>query len=172
MDKTIWQERMNNLIERRKTYSRSSPTNLPTYEEMLKNFSLTNPILDVGCGDRNILNIIARHGFLCDYTGIDPFPISEEVLKAEIETFETARRFGTIIAFAVLDGVYDLGKAIMNIKRLCFRNVIILTGIDIEPDKYHTFKISEDFLHKNFSPFTMTFKNYLAPKLLLCEFST
>ena len=166
-NKEIWKQRMNNLIERRKTYSRSAPSTLPTYEEMLSVFTIGKTVLDVGCGDMNIKNYLSDR----EYVGIDAFPCSDKVIKAEIETYAPGRQFETIICFAVLDGVWSFEKVIDNIKKLCIKNIIILTGIDIEPDQYHTFKIEEKTLIEKLKPFKITFSQYLAPKLLLCEFS-
>src|SRR3990167_4393248 len=157
MNKEILQQRMGNLIERRKTYSRSVSSELPTYEQMLKNFIIGKTVLDVGCGDMNVKNYLSDR----EYVGIDAFPCSDKVVQAEIETYAPGRQFETIICFAVLDGVWDFEKALNNIKKLCTKNIIILTGIDIEPDKFHTLKIEEKNLIEILKPFEITFKKYI-----------
>jgi hypothetical protein len=70
---------------------------------------------------------------------------------------------------AVLDNCRNFDKAIENIKQIAKKNVIILTGIDIEVDQYHTFKLQlEDFKYR-FLDWNQTHYEELTPKVwLLC----
>ena len=105
------------------------------------------------------------------YIGIDAFPINDEVIKAEIETFTPNEMFDTVTIFAVLDGLYDLDKAITNVKNLCSGNIIILTGFGFKPDLYHTIEIGEVFLNAAMLPeFKQSYKEELIPNVYLIEY--
>jgi hypothetical protein len=64
----------------------------------------------------------------------------------------------------------DFKKSIEQIKRVCNKNVLFLTGVGIEPDQYHTIKITEAMLIAEMKPFKVGLMEYLAPKILLIEF--
>jgi hypothetical protein len=70
---------------------------------------------------------------------------------------------------AVLDNCLDFDKAIENIKQIAQKNVIILTGIDIEVDQYHTFKLQLEDFDSRFKDWNNTHREELTPKVwLLC----
>lgn len=170
VEKQIWEQAMNNLIERRKdaTYKYTAPAKIIDFENHFKKCILGKSVLDVGCGSMSMKKYCTG-----EYVGIDAFPINDEVIFAEIETFETDRTFETVIAFAVLDGLYDLKKAIENMKNLCSKNIILLTGLNIPPDKYHTFELSEKLLTDLMSEgkrFNLSYKEELSPKVFLMEY--
>lgn len=121
-------------------------------------------VLDVGCGHQVIKPFVKG-----EYVGIDAFPLSADVtaMKAEEMTFED-KSFDTVYCFAVLDGVEDLNLACKQIKRVCRGNIVILTGIDIEPDMYHTYKITEAFLDETFGHASL--KYWVTDKVLLAEY--
>jgi len=172
---------MKNLIDRRKSgVSDNSKCDrlISDYARHLRSVHLGPSVLDVGCGDKNIERILKEGvkgihaGKTFSYTGIDAFPIDETVLKMEAEDMKKFRdkQFNTVICFAVLDGCHDLEKATSEMKRVASDNVVFLTGVDIEPDKYHTFKIGEKQLDKLMSPFRVKMRNYLSEKVMLVEY--
>ena len=70
---------------------------------------------------------------------------------------------------AVLDNCLDFDKAIDNIKKIAQKNVIILTGIDIEVDQYHTFKLQLSDFERMFKDWSQIHREELTPKVwLLC----
>lgn len=164
----LWKERMNNLLNRRKVESIGN-SKLPTYGELLSKCYIGNSLLDVGCGSMEIKKHIPA---TTEYMGIDAFPINNSVVEMKIEecVFE-AKVFETVCAFAVLDGVNDLKMAVYQMKRICAKNIIILTGIGIKPDQYHTHEISEGDLEGMMYGFSATYKEYVSPKVLLIEYT-
>lgn len=175
--KEVWLERMDNLNERRKTeVIRSTYPIVDDYEGHIKKCLIGKNVLDVGCG----LQIIKQ--FLPDdvtYMGIDSFPMVEGTYKYEIEEFGEENgylenTFDTVYAFAVLDNLRDLKLGIDNMKRICSKNIVILTGIDCRVDQFHTFSISEAMLSELMEGFTVGYKEWLVSnesiKILLIEY--
>lgn len=171
VERNEWLDKMNNLLARRKSarsYTDKSQNIIADYQKHFEKCELGKSVLDIGCGDMRVKQ------YCQNYFGIDPFPINKEVKRFEIETFETDETFETVTAFAVLDGVYDLRKAILNMKSLCERNIIILTGIDIEIDEFHTQSINElelNALMLTGDKFNQTYREELTPKVFLLEYS-
>lgn len=170
--KEEWKERMNNLIERRKSgINNSQPSKAGDYASHLSKVNIGKSVLDVGCGDSSIKKLLPAG---VKYTGIDAFPVSEEVINVQIEradeVFE-ARMFDTVIAFAVLDGVQSLKDAVYMMKEMCNKNIVILTGVDIVPDKYHTFEINEKELMLLMNGFKLTYREEIEPKVVLLEYT-
>lgn len=164
-----WEEAMGNLMERRKSGSQKKKPYSPAgdYKAHLDKFYIGNTLLDVGCGGMTVKGLIPKH---TKYFGLDAFPVNDEVIKGTIEHFNPTHQFDTVVLFAVLDGVFDLDKALENINKLTAVNIIILTGIEIEPDKFHTFKITFDALDKGLGGFNRTHTEELAPKVFLIEY--
>lgn len=172
VNQEIWNERMNNLNERRaREVIKNSIKGVDDYKRHIEKAFIGKTVLDVGCGSRIIMRCLPNG---TKYLGIDPFPQEPEdagLVKMEIEKCTLSdNSFETVYAFAMLDNVYDLEAALSNIKRVASKNVLFLTGVNIEPDQYHTIKITEEDLVKRMEPFTVSFKEYLHPKILLIEF--
>lgn len=170
IDVSVWKERMNNLLERRKQAVPSAPKPyniIGDYKRHLSKVQVGRSVLDVGCGGMAIKGMLDED---VHYIGIDAFPVSDEVIEMKIEDCTQGIKVDTVIAFAVLDGVQDLDKALDNMKNMCMKNVLILTGIDIEPDKFHTFKITEEFLNSRMSDMTVGYKEYFNKNVLLIEY--
>lgn len=173
-----WHYAMNNLIERRKNGKRSSSSAYSPagdYKKHIDKVYIGDTVLDVGCGDMNIKKHLPPH---TEYYGIDAFPVNDEVVKADIENFNPKQipgylkpYFDTIILFAVLDGVCDLEKALQNISKLAAINILILTGIGIEPDEYHTHEVTFDILNRNLQGFKQVRCEELEPKVYLIEYA-
>lgn len=174
-----WKEKLNNLIERRKDWQHNDDNRkldnvVRDYKLHLSKVYVGKSVLDVGCGSKFLESCLPK-GVV--YFGIDAFPIDESVYKGKIEDDETVRTFAkfyeidTVCAFAMLDGCQNLDVAIDNMKTIARKNIVFLTGIDIEPDKYHTFKIEMDYLDTKFSDWRKTYCEQLMPKVFLIEFS-
>lgn len=167
-----WKEKMDNLNKRRaKETIKNSVPGVDNYKGHLSNIEVGKRVLDIGAGSGAIWHCLnADHS----YTGIDPFPQSEFVLQYTLDQFfqkvEPGLKFDTIIMFAALDNVQDFKETIDQIKCLCNKNVLFLTGVNIEPDQYHTIKITEEQLTAEMAPFKVGFKKYLHPKILLIEY--
>lgn len=170
VEKEIWQERMNNLMERRKisTGGGRAYNIIGDYRRHLSMIRIGQSVLDVGCGSMAIKEFLSPS---VEYTGIDAFPVNDHVVKMEIEECSFPdNSFDTIICFAVLDGLYDAKKAIDHMKRICRKNILFLTGINIPVDKFHTFKITESFLNSAMDGFSVGHKEYFGEKVLLIEY--
>jgi hypothetical protein len=123
-------------------------------------------ILDVGCGGQFLKGCVPEY---INYIGIDAFPIVEDTVNVAIEDLNGSIVVDTVCAFAVLDNCRDFFRACENMKRSARQNVIILTGIGIEVDEYHTFKLEHEHFEEAFSDWTCTHKEELTPKVwLLC----
>lgn len=182
VDRDTWRQRVQNLIDRRQTGvqdNRKCETIVADYARHLRSFELGKSLLDVGCGDMSIKRLLEANHPGVEYLGIDAFPIDQSVTRMEIEDDEDVKvmyqmygQFDNVICFAVLDGSYDLVKATNNMKRLAAKSVVILTGIDIEPDEFHTFKITQAGLDELMlaDGWTKHMSNYLTPQVLLVEY--
>ena len=168
----IWNERMANLRNRRASKPGSTSSKISGisdyYRHIRKASMIGKSVLDVGCGSCEIQNHLPKD--TC-YTGIDAFPVNNDVVNMQIEncTFGD-NQFETIYAFAMLDNVQDLEKALYHIKRVASKNVLFLTGVNIEPDQFHTIKITESLLIDNMKPFKVGYMEYLHPQIMLIEF--
>lgn len=167
--KNVWLERMNNLIERRKAGAITNQFKaVDDYGGHIRKGYIGKTVLDVGCGSMTIKTHLPEG---TQYVGIDPFPMTDDVIKMDIEEcIFTDESFETVYAFAMLDNVYDLEKAIGHIRRVASKNVMFLTGVNIPVDKYHTIEITEEQITSLMRPFTVNFKEYLHPKILLIEY--
>lgn len=182
VDKKVWRQRVQNLLDRRATGvqdNRKGEPLIADYARHLRSFELGASLLDVGCGDMNIKKLLEANHPGVEYLGVDAFPVSNDVTRMEIEDDEDVKvlyqmygQFDNVICFAVLDGSYDLQKATANMKRLARKSVVILTGIDIEPDEFHTFKITQEGLDELMlaDGWIKKMSNYLTPQVLLVEY--
>lgn len=168
---------MQNLRNRRSTGvsdNKHCESAVSNYSSHLTKIYVGASLLDVGCGDQQIGKILST-GFWANrvkYVGIDAFPCVPDAIKEEIETCAFPdRSFETVICFAALDNLYDVKTAIINMKRLASYNVAFLTGIDIEPDQYHTVKITHQLLDDAFSDWRSRCQEQLAPKVWLIEYA-
>lgn len=146
--------------------NRTAPNVLRDYKLHLIKCGYGESILDVGCGSQFLKTQIPEH---IEYIGLDAFPIKlVPTLKGSIETIKGIS-VDTVCCMAVLDNCLDFDKAIDNIKTIAKKNVIILTGIDIEVDKFHTFKLQLSDFDSKFKGWNNTHREELTPKVwLLC----
>jgi hypothetical protein len=169
--KKAWKSATENLRTRQQKAqhtddNRTAPNILRDYETHLNKCGYGNSILDVGCGGQFLKTCIPED---VEYIGLDAFPIEGvPTLKGSIETIEGIE-VETVCCMAVLDNCLDFDKAIDNIKKIAQKNVIILTGIDIEVDQYHTFKLQLSDFEERFKDWSQTHFEELTPKVwLLC----
>jgi ubiquinone/menaquinone biosynthesis C-methylase UbiE len=169
--KKNWVKATANLRERQKERkhtddNRTLPNVLRDYKLHLIKCGYGDSILDVGCGSQFLKTQIPEH---IKYIGLDAFPIEGfDTVKDDIETVEGIE-VDTVCCMAVLDNCLDFDKAITNIKKIAKKNVVILTGIDIEVDKYHTFKLQLSDFDSRFKDWNNTHREELTPKVwLLC----
>lgn len=184
MDK--WKSATKNLQDRRdagQTNDNAACENIVAdYDRHLRSFPIGESLLDVGCGDQALGRALARHNERAKtnvkYFGVDAFPVSAAIPKLKIENdkevdalLEDHGQFDTVCCFAALDSMHDLVKATENMKRCANQRVVFLTGINIAPDKFHTFEITVKLLDE----LMVGFKrgkcfNFLTPKVLLAEY--
>jgi ubiquinone/menaquinone biosynthesis C-methylase UbiE len=171
VDESVWIEKMTNLNERRKReVIRNVIAEVDNYCAHVNSTFIGKKVLDVGCGLMIIKNCLPSD---VEYVGIDPFPIKDGSIEMAIEdcTFKD-KEFETVYCFAMLDNVRDLKQAIEHIKRICSKNVVILTGINIPPDKYHTIELNIEMLDELFYPFTGAMLRKFHEKIILIQYES
>jgi hypothetical protein len=77
----------------------------------------------------------------------------------------------TVCAFAVLDGVEDFSKTMSNMKIIAKKNIVILTGLNIPADEFHTFNLKYNDFINEFMGWDMTVYEEIEPKVWLFEFT-
>lgn len=168
-----WVQATENLNKRRQSSghaddNRSLDNAIRDYKSHLKKCGVGNSVLDVGCGSQFLRQCLDES---IDYVGMDAFPIVDGTIPEAIEDASDYRcmPIDTVCAFAVLDNCRDFYLACENMKRIAHQNVIILTGIGIEVDQYHTHKLEHEHFDKAFSDWDCTHKEEISPKVwLLC----
>jgi ubiquinone/menaquinone biosynthesis C-methylase UbiE len=182
-DRKTWTKKVQNLLKRReKGVADNDHCELLVrdYARHLRAIKIGSSILDVGCGAMTIGDIIAKDYPNVKYLGVDAFPVNDQVIEMKIEDdkqvdnfIKTHGQFDHVTAFAMLDNCQDIVAATNNIKRLANKSVLILTGIDIETDQFHTFKITKENLDALMlaDGWKITMSNFLTPNVLLIEYS-
>ena len=171
--KENWEQAMNNLINRRtRTTLGTSVEAIRTrdYASHLSKVYVGESLLDVGCGDQFIKKCIDPK---VRYIGLDAFPISKDTFEGNIESYEAVKLFDveTICAFAVMDNCLDFDKAIENMKMIATKNIVFLTGVNIEVDRFHTFKLQLSDFDYRFSDWNKTYAEEIVPKVWLLEYT-
>lgn len=174
-----WEDANNRLITRRASGVKDNAkcdSIVADYFRHFRSFDVGRSVLDVACGDQYLRQVVNKQHTGVKYTGIDAFTKGDGIIEAKIETLDTYkfnRDHGiheTVVCFAALDMMHDIEKACANMKKLASKNIVFLTGIDIEPDEFHTFKITHELLLQLMSGWKVNMSNYLTPKVLLIEF--
>lgn len=173
VDKKVWEQAIYKLRNRgiRSTIGESvEAIRIRDYASHLKKVYVGASLLDVGCGDQFIKKCISPE---VKYFGLDAFPVNDEVIEGCIESDEAVKLFEveTICAFAVMDNCQDFDKAIENMKLIATKNIIFLTGVNIEPDRFHTFKLQLSDFDYRFSDWNKTYMEEIAPKVYLLEYT-
>lgn len=168
-DQKKWVQATENLKKRRRsnTSSRISPAS--DYKLHLVKCGVGKSVLDVGCGTQYLKTCLPSDVI---YYGLDAFPVEGlELIPHPIEdvTGELIR-VDTVCAFAVLDNCLDFDLACENMKSIAKKNIVILTGIGIEVDEYHTFKLEHSDFDRCFSDWNQTYKEEIQPKVWLINY--
>lgn len=168
--KENWKVKLNNLHTR--TNGISSEHQID-YKSLLKKVFIGANVLDVGCGTCWLKNYLPKE---TDYVGLDavrrPEHINGKVLINPIEQiWGFAHKFETLFVFAALDGMRDLVIAFEKMKEISQKNIVILTGINIAPDIYHTHLITEEFLDSQMEGWKKTTRVQVHPKIIFLEYT-
>ena len=119
-------------------------------------------ILDIGCGPRGTLDWISEKAkcfgldpLAVEYKKLNP-KINMEMIRGNLETFESNINFDYVSTFNSLDHVDDLSKSIENLYTLCSPNGTLLLIADIhdepttlEPSAF-SWNISKVLIDKGF----------------------
>jgi len=175
-DYSKWVSATANLKARRKETARRSDN--PTYQNPVSDYRLHlikcgygASVLDIGCGAQFLKTQLAER---THYIPIDAFPADgyEHItLPIAIESDEALELSAdTVCAFAVLDNCLDFDKACSNMKKIAKKNIIILTGINIPVDEFHTFCLQHSDFERCFSDWRCTHREEIAPKVFLLNY--
>ncbi len=166
----VWKQKAEALKRRRENYTSSAQNGIDIYKYCLSKVKVGASVLDVGCGSMILKNYLPKE---TTYFGIDPFPLNESVSAVAIETELLCfpEEINTVFCMASLDNCYDLELALKNISNIARNNIVILSGINIEPNEYHTLKITMNDLSVAFADFRITHNEMISPKLYLIEFT-
>jgi hypothetical protein len=174
-----WHEKMHNLIDRRASVGHTNDnyktqSAVADYKSHMSKVFVGKTVLDVGCGSQYLKGCLPEGTI---YHGLDAFPIDEDVFSGKIEDektlnfFTKVKEIETVCAFAVMDNVEDFDKAMENMKAIAQKNIVILTGLNIPKDQYHTFELNIADFARMSAGFTLTQYIDIAPKVKLIEFS-
>lgn len=115
------------------------PVNLDHYRNILSKVSVGAVVADIGCGNCYIKEVLPEG---TAYYGFDPFPRLPDVLPYSLEALLNVEVWAnTVFVLAALDNVQDLETSLKALKHIAVDNIVILTGIGIPPDQYHTVQI-------------------------------
>jgi hypothetical protein len=142
------------------------------YAAHLRRCYVGRTLLDVGCGNQHLKTCLPD-GVV--YVGMDAFPVVDGTIPMAIEnelftTYDTPI-YETVCAFAILDNCRDFHLACLGLKSLAEKNVIILTGIGIEPDKFHTMRLELSDFDREFEGWNNTVRKQLEEKVWLLEYT-
>lgn len=170
VDNKTWESKLNNLHTRSKGITSEHQID---YKNLLKKVFIGNNVLDVGCGTCWLKNYLPKE---TEYFGLDAFKRDEHKdLNVGIKSIEDFRflypKHETLFVFAALDGMKDLERAFENMKKLAAKNIVILTGINISPDLYHTHLITEHFIDEQMFGWKKTVRFQVHPNIIFLEFT-
>lgn len=172
VEKEIWEQALYKLRVRRATTGYSDdnvklPNVIRDYRLHLETCGYGESVLDVGCGSQTLKLKLPES---VKYIGIDAYPVEGcETIKGTIEEIDNLE-VDTVCAMAVLDNCIDFYKACENMKKMAKKNVIVLTGIGIDVDQYHTFKLEHEHFAKAFEGWNQTVCKEIEPKVWLFNF--
>lgn len=168
VDNETWESKLNNLHTRSKGISSEHQID---YKSLLKKTYIGKRVLDVGCGTCWLKNMLPKDTV---YFGMDAYVKGKDILTETIEDIEVLAdvyNIETIFVFAALDGMRDLNLAFSKMKYLASKNIVILTGVNIEPDQYHTHLITEEFIDNQMRGWKKTTRAQVHPKIIFLEYA-
>jgi hypothetical protein len=165
-----WKKKLYNLHNRTKGISSEHQID---YKNLLKKVFIGKTALDVGCGTCWLKNYLPKETL---YVGLDAIQIPEHashkvIISSIEETWGFMYKYETLFIFAALDGMRNLERAFDKIKEITLKNIVILTGINIEPDLYHTHLITEEFLDSQMDGWKKTVRVQVHPKIIFLEYA-
>jgi hypothetical protein len=165
-----WKTKLYNLHNRTKGISSEHQID---YKNLLKKVFIGKDVLDVGCGTCWLKNYLPKETL---YVGLDaiqrPEHINGKVIINSIEdVWAFAHKYETLFVFAALDGMRNLETALDKMKEISQKNIVILTGINIPPDQYHTHLITEEFLDAQMEGWKKTTRVQVHPKIIFLEYT-
>lgn len=164
---TDWAKATANLQARRDLGTQATNDILSDYRSHLVKAGYGSTVLDVGCGSQYLKTVLPKD---VKYIGLDAFPIEGvDCIHSAIEDLK-GWEFDTVVAFAVLDNCRDFKQACEVMKQTAKKNIVILTGIGIEVDQYHTFKLEMSDFDEAFKDMKCTYKQELTPKVWLLNY--
>lgn len=166
--KEEWETKLNNLHTRTKGISSEHQID---YKNLLKKVFIGANVLDVGCGTCWLKNYLPKE---TKYVGLDAvYKKEHELFDVKIGEIEGlwGYKFDTLFVFAALDGMRDLVMAFERMKDISQKNIVILTGINIAPDIYHTHLITEEFLDSQMEGWKKTTRVQVHPKIIFLEYT-
>jgi hypothetical protein len=168
-----WVSATENLQKRRENYGHTNdnvhtPSNVSDYKSHIEKCGYGESVLDVGCGSQYLKTCLPDN---VKYIGLDAFPIDGiDCIHCAIEDLK-GWEVDTVVAYAVLDNCRDFFEACESMKKAARKNVSILTGIGIEVDDYHTFKLELSDFSQAFEGWSLTHKEQLQPKVWLLNYT-
>ena len=160
-------------LNKRRQYNGHSDDNIhcestvTAYKLHIEKCGYGSSVIDVGCGSQSLKRELPEG---VKYYGLDAFPLQGfDTIECAIEDLK-GWTVDTCFAFAILDNCRDFFEACDSMKRTAQRNIGILTGIDIEVDEFHTFKLQLTDFEKAFSDWKCTYKEELQPKVWLLNY--
>ena len=163
-----WKNKLKNLHTRQKGISSEHQID---YKSLLKKVHIGKRVLDVGCGTCWLKNYLPKDTI---YFGMDAYVKGKDILTETIEdseVLENVYNLETIFVFAALDGMRDLKLALSKMQYLSSKNIVILTGINIAPDIYHTHLITEEFLDSQMEGWKKTTRVQVHPQIIFLEYT-
>ena len=163
-----WKNKLNNLHTRQKGISSEHQID---YKSLLKKVHIGKRVLDVGCGTCWLKNYLPKDTI---YFGMDAYVKGKDILTEtieDIEVLENVYNLETIFVFAALDGMRDLKLALSKMQYLSSKNIVILTGINIATDIYHTHLITEEFLDSQMEGWKKTTRVQVHPQIIFLEYT-
>lgn len=163
VDKETWEQKAKNLQDRRD--ANPITPNFDLYKQICDIVHVGDSVADIGCGQGYLEKCLPKG---VSYEGYDPFPVNDKHIKATAEDLvKQKKRFKSVFMLAALYNVIDVKKALQGLNAIATDNIVILTGIGIEPNEYHTFRIDEHHMTEVLGEPTQ--KVELLPKVWLYE---
>lgn len=172
--KDVWKEKMANLFDRRHGGDLKPQAGIDDYKAHLdlckKAGYLGKTVIDIGAGEMKAGAALKEIGWEGKYVPVDPFPEAPEVANYMAEDLADNFRpgaFDTGLAFAMLDGVLSLEETLAAINSVIGGHLIVLTGVNIEPDRCHTHLITFDKLDGGLPDMQRIFTHMFKPNVCL-----
>lgn len=167
-----WTKAIQNLINRRANWghaddNRKLDNPVRDYATHMNRCGFGKSVLDVGCGSQHLRTCLPAD---VDYIGIDAFPVDgTDTIKMAVEEMEGIE-VDTVVAFAVLDNCMNFFQACDRMKAAARQNIVILTGMNIEVDQYHTFNLQREHFKLAFHDWHCSVEHQIIPKVWLLNF--